>query len=71
MLYRLGSNVDTVEPVLKDHLIGHENVVFQDRWSLVTGSIVLNICQKKTGLSRQVVSHNSGLSRQVPLYRYL
>ncbi len=33
----------TVEPVLKDYPIGHENVVFQDRWSLVTGSIVLKI----------------------------
>ncbi len=26
----------TVEPVLKDHTIGHKNVVNQDRWSLVT-----------------------------------
>ncbi len=31
----------TVEPVLKDHPIGHTNVVSQDRWSLVTGSITL------------------------------
>ena len=28
-----------VEPVLKDHPIGPKNVVCQDRWSLVTGSI--------------------------------
>ncbi len=27
----------TVVPVLKDHPIGHKNVVHQDRWSLVTG----------------------------------
>ncbi len=32
---------NTVEPVLKDHPIGHTNVVSQDRWSLVTGSITL------------------------------
>ncbi len=25
----------TVEPVLKDHPIGHKNVFFQDRWSLM------------------------------------
>ncbi len=29
----------TVEPVLKDHHVGHTNVVCQDRWSLVTGSV--------------------------------
>ena len=60
----------TVEPVLKGHPISLENVVFQDRWSLVTGSIVLKIYDlpEKSGLSRQVVSHGSGLSRQVPLY---
>ena len=31
----------TVEPVLKDHPIDHKNVVCQDRWSLVTGSVIL------------------------------
>ncbi len=31
----------TVEPVLKDHPICHKNVVFQDRWSLVTGLVIL------------------------------
>ncbi len=31
----------TVKPILKDHLIGHKNVVSQDRWSLVTSSIRL------------------------------
>ncbi len=38
----------TVEPVLKDHPIGHKNVVCQDRWSLVTGSVILKCrsCQK-------------------------
>ena len=50
---------------------GHFTImVSQDRRSLVTGSVVLNgraflpgIC----GLSRQVVSHGSSLSRQVSL----
>ncbi len=40
---------NTVEPVWKDHPIGHKNVVRQDRWSLVTGSVVLkcgSFCQK-------------------------
>ncbi len=32
----------TVEPVLKDHPIGHKYVVCRDRWSLVTGSVTLN-----------------------------
>ena len=31
----------TAEPVLKDHPIGHTNVVSQDRWSLVTGSVTM------------------------------
>ena len=33
----------TVEPVLKDHPIGHKNVVFQDRWSLVTDSVTCTL----------------------------
>ena len=39
----------TVEPILKDHPIGHKNVVCQDRWSLVTGSVLLKCrsCQKR------------------------
>ncbi len=38
----------TVESVLKDHPICHKNVVFQDMWSLVTGSVILKCrsCQK-------------------------
>ncbi len=39
----------TAEPVLKDHPIGHKNVVCQDRWSLVTGLVILKcryFCQK-------------------------
>ncbi len=39
----------TVEAVLKRHPIGHQNVVCQDRWSLVTGSVTLkcrSFCQK-------------------------
>ncbi len=38
----------TVEPVLKDHPTDHKNVVCQDRWSLVTASIMLkckSFCQ--------------------------
>ncbi len=47
--YFYSNMVNTVEPVLKDHPIGHKNVVCQDRWSLVTGSAVLkcrSFCQK-------------------------
>ncbi len=64
----------TVEPVLKDHPIVRKNMVFQDKWSLVTG---WSICTEMQGLlpricdpSRQVVSHGSGLSRKVSLYMY-
>ncbi len=60
----------TVESVLKDQPFDHKNMVSQDRWSLVTGSIAVKymwdllpwICSS----SRQVVSYGSGLSRQVP-----
>ncbi len=31
----------TVQPVLKDHPMGHKNLVCEDRWSLVTGSVML------------------------------
>ncbi len=61
----------TVEPVLKDHPMGHTDVVSQDRWFLATGSITLECGTFIPGvscLSRQVVSHGSGLSRQVLLY---
>ncbi len=30
----------TVKPVLKDHIIGYNNVVYQDRRSLVTGLVI-------------------------------
>ncbi len=36
----LHTHTITVEPVLKGHPIGHKNVVCQDRWSLVTGSVI-------------------------------
>ncbi len=39
----------TVEPALKDRPIGHKNMVSQDRWSLVTGSVALKcgtFCQE-------------------------
>ncbi len=61
---------NTVEPVLKDHPIGHQNMVSQNRWSLVTGSFTLQcrtFCQKTGGPLRQVDFHGSGLSRQVSL----
>ncbi len=43
------SNANTVEPVLKDHPIDHKNVVSEDRWSVMTGSITLKcgtFCQE-------------------------
>ncbi len=43
-------------------------VVSQERWFLATGSVILKILLLKLcGLSRQVVCHGSGLSRQVSL----
>ncbi len=50
-LYRLKRRLleCTVEALLKDHPIGHKNVVSQDRWSLVTGSVMLkcrSFCHK-------------------------
>ena len=59
-----------VEPVLKDHPIGHKNVVCQDRWSLVTGSVIFKcrsfwwkcmVCQDRWSLVAVV-------SRQLSLY---
>ncbi len=67
----VGHGSYTLEPVLKDHPFRHRNVVSQDRWSLVPGSIALKctvLPPEMYGLSRQVVSHGSGLSRQVSLY---
>ncbi len=62
----------TVEPDdLKDHPVGHTNVVFQGRWWFTTGSITLiyrAFCQEYLVLSGQVFSRGSGLSRQVSLY---
>ncbi len=59
-----------VEPLLKDHAIGHENVVSQDRRSMVTGFIyneMWDLLPETNCPSRQVVSHGSGLTRQVSL----
>ncbi len=56
-----------MELVLKDHPIGHKNVVCQNKWPL---SVILK-CRtfdKMCGPSRQVVSHGCGLSRQISLY---
>ena len=48
-IYTPSYSCTTVEPVLKDHPIGHKNVVHQDRWWKVTGSVILkykSFCQK-------------------------
>ena len=61
----------TVEPVLKNHPIGHTNVVSQSRWALMRGSVTVKCTiflpgiSWISGLSRQVVSHGSGLSKRV------
>ena len=66
--------IRTVEPVFKDHTFSNENTVSQDRLALVTVSFALKcgtFCQEYMhGPSRQVVSHGSGLSRQVSMYLY-
>ncbi len=57
----------SVEPVLNDHPIGHNDVVSQDRWSLPTCSITLKC---RTFYQKYLIfqdSHGSGLSRQVSL----
>ncbi len=50
----------------------HKNMVAQERWSLVTGSVALKcgiFCQKFVILQdRCTVYHGSGSSRQVSLY---
>ncbi len=54
----------TGKPLLKDHPIGHKNVVCQDRLSLVTGSVILtcrSFCQKCV-LCQDRWSHGCGLS---------
>ncbi len=56
--------------VLKDCLIDHQNMVSQDRWSLVTGLITLKyrtFCQTVV-LLQDRWSHGSSLSRQVSLF---
>ena len=62
----------TVEPVLKDH----SNLAIK-MWPLKTGGLgdryncieIWDILPGISGLSRQVVSHGSGLSRHVLLYQ--
>ena len=63
-------SLDTVEPVLKDHPISQKYVV---SWQVVSGDRfsyieMLVLLPKMCCLSRQVVSHGSGRSRQVSLY---
>ncbi len=53
-----------VEPVLN----GHKNMVSQDRWSWSIYIEMEDFLPQASGPSRQVVSHGSGLSRQVLLY---
>ncbi len=41
-----------VKPVLRDYPIGHKHMMSEDRWSLVTGSVILkcrSLCQKWGG----------------------
>ena len=63
--------VYTVEPVLKDHPTGHKKcdlstqVFSVDRFSYIEMYVLL---PRMCGLSRQVASRGSGLSRQVSLY---
>ena len=57
-----------MDSVLKDHPVGHKNMVSQAGGLFVTGSITLNLLQGEHGPSRPVFSHGSGLSRQVSLY---
>ncbi len=58
---------NTVEPVLTDPPppIGHRRMIFQVRWSLVTGSIALKFGTFWQDLTLRQVH---GLSRQVSLY---
>ncbi len=63
----------TVEPVLKDHLSGHTNVVCQDRWSLVTGSTCSIALKCRTFCQEYVVFQDrwslmAVVSGQVSLY---
>ncbi len=62
--------VYTVEPVLKDHPVGHKyglsrRVVFDGRFIYIE---MWDCLPKTDGPSRQVVSHGKGLSRQASLY---
>ncbi len=63
----------TVEPVLKDHPIGHKNVVCKDVVSDVSDDrlsyieMTRSFCQKRM-VCQDRWSHGSGLSRQVSLY---
>ena len=65
---------NTVEPVLKDHPIGHKNLVCQDRWSLATGSVILkcmSFCRKCMALSRNVVSWQWSLKTGFTVERFI
>ena len=58
---------NTVEPVFRDFHFSLREEVSKDRWSLImcfNSKIHSEKYFHKSGLSRQVVSHNSSLSRQ-------
>ncbi len=63
----VGSIPARVESVLEDQPIGHQNMVFQDRLSLVTGSVKITFKCRTFWQKylRHAVSRGSGLSRQV------
>ncbi len=51
-------NLYIVEAVLKDHHIGYENVVYQDRRFLVTGSLILKV--RSSANVRAFNTHDTG-----------
>ncbi len=60
----------TIEPALKDSPIGHKNMVCQDRWSLVAGSVLLrsrSFCQNR----KQVFQNRLSLMPVVSQDRFL
>ncbi len=55
-----------VAPGLKDRPFGHKNVVSKDRQPSLTSSTLSEMYEfllRTSGLSRQVVSHDNGISR--------
>ncbi len=69
-LFVISVRVLYVEPVLKDHPIGHKNIVSQDRWSLVTCLVILKCSSfwQKCVVFQDRWSLMAVVSRQVSLY---